>query len=118
MDEFRGVKVSGKYDFDPDRNKYAQEPPKAGANKAKAMDKKSDANQLAQNTNNSQADQDGDDDDDEDDDDDDQMDINEIKKKILKVVHLLQRKPMILIMMMTLMKTSFRILRLKKMGLQ
>lgn len=33
IEEFKGVKISEKYDFNPDKVKYAEEPPKAGANK-------------------------------------------------------------------------------------
>ena len=34
MEEFKGVKLSDKYDFDPDKIKYAYEPPKQELAKA------------------------------------------------------------------------------------
>lgn len=73
--------MSNKYDFDPDKHKYAQEPPKAGAgrvtNKNDTAAKKTDA---AQNPNlkTDQIDQD-------DDTESEEIDVHAVKKKVLKV---------------------------------
>lgn len=85
FEDFKGVKLSEKYDYDPDKHKYAQEPPKAGVGKGTAgrTDKqaaKPDANKKGANQ------QDSDDGDDPDDDSgDEEVDIHQLKKKILKV---------------------------------
>lgn len=80
-DDFKGVQLSNKYDFDPDKHKYAQEPPKAGAGKNAAKTdtavKKTDAAKTAN--------QKVDDHDPNDDTDSEEIDVNAVKKKVLKV---------------------------------
>ena len=83
MEEFKGVKLSDKYDFDPDKIKYAYEPPKAGTGKGGAKGV-SNNNHTATHKNADHAHH-VDDEHEADDDDEEEMNIDEIKRKILKV---------------------------------
>lgn len=80
-DDFKGVQLSTKYDFDPDKHKYAQEPPKAGAGKNTKKDegtaKKTDGQKSPNPKLNNGQDQEAESESEE-------IDVNEVKKKVLK----------------------------------
>lgn len=82
IDDFRGVKISEKYDFAPNRNKYAEEPPKAGGNRGskKHSNKNSTTNQRSKKEVNDEGEEEDDEEEDE-----ESLDVDEIKKKVLKV---------------------------------
>lgn len=83
-DDFKGVKLSDKYDYNPDRNKYAQEPPKAGAGKT-AANKNADSSNKNDGSKNPNQKNDNDDDDDDDGLDSEDVDVEAAKTNHLKV---------------------------------
>ena len=82
IEEFKGVKLSSKYDFHPDKLKYAEEPPKAGANKKDNADNQKAADKTAAQAKATV--NDGEDDVVESE-DDEELDLDDIKRKHLKV---------------------------------
>ena len=85
IDDFRGVKISENYDFSPNRNKYTEEPPKAGGNKGskKPSKRNSATNQRSKKEVNDEGEEE------EEEEDEESLDVDEIKKKVLKVTRML-----------------------------